>query len=184
MLRYQNIIGYAGIFFAIAIGFWNIQAPRAEAAADLHPVEIDIPSIQAQIPIIGVGVTATDNLDVPHNFVQAGWYKSGPVPGATGTAVIDGHVDNGGKKPTVAGVFKNLNKVTKGSVINVQQSDGQVAHFKVTGTAVYSYAKFPSTKVFAQTDKSLLNIITCDGTWLPSANTYSQRLVVTAELVS
>jgi sortase (surface protein transpeptidase) len=200
MLRYQKITSFIGIFFAITFGFWNLQPAFALASTAtlsatsaatptttlgaVRPVEIDIPAIKAQIPIISVGVTATNNLDVPHNFVQAGWYDQGPVPGAPGTAVIDGHVDNGGKKPTVAGVFKNLNKVTPGSVINVTASDGSVAQFKVTAANLYSYSKFPSSEVFAQTDQSMLNIITCAGTWLPSADTYSQRLVVTAEKIS
>ena len=173
-----------------------MQAPLAQAAyfepaptrpyniMPLRPLELDIPAMQAYIPIIDVGVTSAGSLDVPHNFVQAGWYDKGPVPGTTGTAVIDGHVDNGGTHPTIDGVFKQLDSLSVGDFMNVRLSDGSIATFQITGMATYPYTNFPSRLIFGQTGKTLLNIITCQGTWLGYADTYSERLVVTAERIS
>ena len=159
------------------------QVTQTKQTVPVHPIEVDIPSIKKSIPLIKVGLTNTGNMDVPHNYVQAGWYMNGPVPGEVGSAVIDGHVDNGGLSPTIAGVFKKLDNVTAGDIITVKLSDGTSAKFKVTASNVYAYNAFPSGIVFNQNGGSYIKIITCHGTWLPGAKTYNQRLVVTAELV-
>src|ERR1700727_2277723 len=83
-------------------------AAKSNGTATVTPLRISIPAAGTDAPIIALGLTGAGNLDTPHNFVQAGWYDYGPVPGQAGSAVIDGHVDNGGFSPTVNGIFKNL----------------------------------------------------------------------------
>ena len=160
-------------------------ADKAHAASSALtgeiPVRITIPTASTSVSVIKVGVTTTGHLDTPHNFVQAGWYKLGTLPGNPGNAVIDGHVDNGGSIP---GVFKHLKNVAIGDSVYITQASGKILHFIVTATNVYPYTAFPSESVFAPSKDSLLNIITCDGKWLPKQDTYSDRLVVTAALVS
>lgn len=142
-----------------------------------RPTRIVIPTAQVNAEVIDIGVTKTNNLDVPPNYYQAGWYKYGPLPGNPGNAVIDGHVDNGGK---VAGPFKNLRNAKVGDEITVQMSDGSNVIFVVTDASVSSYLKFPKETVFRGDNTSVLKIITCHGTFLPAADTYDQRLIVTA----
>ena len=159
-----------------------VVAPAPGASSSVHPVNVFISGSDTNAAVIPVGVTSAGDLDVPHNFVQAGWYEDGPVPGQEGSAVIDGHVDNGGYAPTIDGIFKSLGDLKPGDTITVALSDGANKTFKVVSSAVYDYTDFPSDLVFNQTGAAYLKIITCHGTWLPDKDTYSQRLVVTAVL--
>jgi len=166
-------------------GVISLTAPTASAQTkpSISPVELDIPAIGESIPLINVGLTSGGNMDVPKNFKQAGWYQYGPVPGQEGSAVIAAHVDNGGYKPTTAGVFKHLDQVKPGDIIQARLSDGSLAIFQAVSADVYRTSAFPSQQVFQQGGDSYLKIITCHGAWIPQTHTYDQRLVVTARLV-
>jgi sortase (surface protein transpeptidase) len=148
-------------------------APKAPAT----PTHITIASARVNADIIPIGVTKANNLDVPPNYYQAGWYKYGPIPGMPGNAVIDGHVDNAS---TIPGPFKHLRDAKIGDEIKVTMSDGSVVTFVVTDSSVYATSKFPSESVFHGSDASVLKIITCHGTFRQSMGTYDQRLIVTA----
>jgi len=89
----------------------SVAATPAVSATSATPTALLIPAAHVNAQIIPVGITKTDNLGVPPNFVQVGWYKYGPVPGAIGNAVLDGHVDNGG---SINGVFKQLHTLKAG----------------------------------------------------------------------
>ena len=143
------------------------------------PARITIAAAKVSADIIPVGVTPTGNLDTPHNFVQAGWYKYGTKPGQVGSAVIDGHVDNGASIP---GPFKRLDKVRVGDDIAIDASDGSVLHFTVLSSDVYKTSAFPSDSIFNDHRAPLLKIITCHGRFIASKKTYDERLVVTAYL--
>jgi sortase (surface protein transpeptidase) len=146
------------------------------------PVGISIPEARVDARVIPVGVTDAGNLDVPPNFVEAGWYMSGTRPGDVGSAVIDGHVDTGGWVP-MPGIFKHLRDLESRDIITVRMSDGTDVRFSVTESNVYDKNKFPGELIFHENDAAYLKIITCHGKWLPSENTYADRLVVTAVLV-
>lgn len=155
----------------------HAAAPAIQAV----PAHLVIPNAKVEASIIKVGVTPKGNLDVPNNYKEVGWYKSGVVPGQMGSAVIDGHVDNGGATP---GPFKHLKDLKAGDDIYVTMNDGSILHYAVANSDVYLTSKFPSTKIFTQSDNKYLKIITCHGTFVPRLNTYDQRLVVTAVLVA
>lgn len=149
----------------------------AQPAIPVTPARISIPSARVNAEIIPIGVTKTNNLDVPPNFVQTGWYKYGPVPGQPGNAVIDGHVDNAG---SIDGPFKHLTSTKVGDEIKVTLSDGSTATFVVTDASIYLTTQFPSQSVFHGGDQAVLKIITCNGTYQKSTGTYDHRLIVTA----
>ncbi len=172
----------AGIFGPRIMGPKITPAiPEATAQVSDHPRLLTIPAARVNAKIIDVGVTPANNLDVPHNFVDAGWYKYGIKPGQTGSAVLDGHVDNGA---SIDGVFKHLRDLVPGDDISVTDGAGTVSRFKVVNSAIYGYKDFPSQEIFNQADGRYLKIITCHGTFIPSEDTYDQRLVVTAVLVN
>ena len=155
----------------------------ASLSLAMPPVRLEISSIGVDADIIDVGVTSSGNLDVPHNYVQVGWYMNGIIPGQIGSAILDGHVDNGGFTPTVAGPFKSLQDIKIGDDISVTTATGSVLHFTVTSLEVYPTDSFPSKAIFDDTSGSLLKIVTCHGQWIPLLKTYNQRLVVTAALM-
>lgn len=145
------------------------------------PKHISIPKALVNAPVIDVGITEDGKMDVPNNYTQTGWYKYGTLPGKIGSAVIDGHVDDGGKIP---GPFKNLKKVKAGDDIYVTMSDGSILKYFVLSADVYKTDSFPGEKVFHESGKAYLKIITCHGKWVAKKNTYDQRLVVKAVLAS
>jgi LPXTG-site transpeptidase (sortase) family protein len=154
-------------------------APIAQASAPSNPIHLTIPNAHVDTNIIDLGVTSKGNLDVPGNYTEVGWYKYGARPGEIGSAVLDGHVDNGGSIP---GPFKHLRDLKAGDDIYVSMSDGKVLHYKVTVSQVYPLSQFPGEMVFNQTGDRYLKIITCHGKFVPKLGTYDQRLIVTAVL--
>ncbi len=101
------------------------------------------------------------------------------MPGQKGSAVIDGHVDNGGKVP---GPFKHLKDVKAGDKIEIDAANGSRLSFTVIRSDIYKTSAFPNEAVFHDTSGKLLKIITCNGTFVRSLGTYDHRLVVTAAL--
>src|SRR4051812_42948486 len=113
----------AGIFvFVLVRALWwspesDIMPPQNAAivlATTSIPVQFSIPALTINAHVQQVGITAAGNMGVPSNFSDVGWYKNGVVPGHAGSAVIDGHVDNGLGLP---GVFKHLGEIQKGDSI-------------------------------------------------------------------
>lgn len=144
------------------------------------PFQILIPSIGVNARIDALGLTSDGKMAVPANFTSVGWYKLGAVPGDVGNAVLGAHVDNGG---AISGVFKHLKDLAIGDSISIVDSSGVTRTFRVTARDVFDRNMRDTSKVFGGTDKRQVKIITCDGEWLKSENTYANRLVVTAELV-
>ncbi|HEU0085798.1 MAG TPA: class F sortase [Candidatus Paceibacterota bacterium] len=140
---------------------------------------IRIPTARIDAKIDQVGVNTKGNISAPKYFSRAGWYRYGPEPGDPGSAIISGHVDNGLALPAV---FWNLKDLKVGDEVHVERKDGVEVSFRVTEIKAYPYDA-PTDKIFKKTDASLLQLITCTGTWIPELRTRNQRLVVTAEKV-
>jgi len=149
------------------------------AASSTDPVRLIIPALHIDAKVQQVGMTAAGAMATPSNFTDVAWYKYGPEPGQLGSSVIDGHVDNG---LSLAGVFKHLGDMKVGDDVFVQEEDGSRLHFKVTDIESYPYQSAPAPQIFAQNDAARLNLITCEGTWIPAGRTYDRRLVVYTEL--
>lgn len=140
------------------------------------PIRLTIPSIGVDATIEGVGLTDGGELGVPIGPLNAGWYKAGPRPGELGNAVIDGHF--GLWKDGTATVFNNILNLQKGDKLYVSDKNGKPIVFVVSGFGIYDPAQ-DSTSIFKAGDrKAHLNLITCNGIWIPSQKTYSNRLIV------
>ncbi|MSR70703.1 class F sortase [Candidatus Kaiserbacteria bacterium] len=145
------------------------------------PSRLRIPALGIDAAVQAVGQNSAGNMAAPSNYTDVGWYKYGPAPGATGSAVIDGHLDNGLALP---GVFKHLDAIQKGDVIEVTDVDGVVRRFVVDRVASYEPATAPTKEIFAKTGPPRLVLITCAGEWVPTKKTYDTRLIVYANLAS
>lgn len=141
---------------------------------------LSIPAIGVYAPVQAVGLTARGAIAVPTNSAEVGWYAQGPVPGEMGNAIIDGHVDTA---LGLSGVFRRLGELKPGDEIFFTKADGTQVKFRVSVLNHYPYQQVPVSEVFAPAGPARLRLITCAGTWLPSEQTYDQRLIVTAELV-
>jgi sortase A len=155
------------------------QAPARQTAPANLPSRLEIPSVNIDAKVLQVGVGVSGNMAVPPNFIDVGWYKYGTIPGQLGSAVIDGHVDNG---LALDGVFKHLGDVQINDDIYIVTNGGARRHFIVTDIQAYPYTDVPTDLIFNQADSARLNLITCEGAWVQGKKTYDHRLVVFAQL--
>jgi len=146
-----------------------------------EPARLLIPSIGVDAKVQLVGVNAKGNMGVPSNFTDVAWYRYGTAPGQLGSAVIDGHVDNG---LALAGVFKHLSDAKLGDDIQVVTKEGSTLHFTVDEIETYPLDAVPLDKVFNRKDTARLTLITCTGSWVKNQKTYDTRLVVYAHLAA
>ena len=150
-------------------------------ASNDTPLRLQIPSLNIDTKVQKTGINTKGSMGVPTNFTDVAWYKYGTVPGDTGSAVIDGHVDNG---LGLDGVFKHLIDIKLGDDVYVQMQSGASEHFVVNDIELYPYKNPPVDQIFNQSDTERLNLITCDGSWVQGDKTYDHRLVVYTTLVS
>lgn len=160
----------------------RVQGPSHEVAnLPSLPRELIIPKIDVETHITEVGLTDGGKMDTPEDPKDAGWYKFGVMPGAMGSAVLAGHLDNEDGSPAA---FYSLSKLASGDDVYVLNDKGEKLHFKVTGTKKYPYDAPDTKEVFGPSDAPRLNLITCHGTWLKGESNYDERLVVFTEFVS
>ena len=145
------------------------------------PVRIDIPSIRVDAPLTTVHRDKDGSIATPPdgNRDLAGWFDGSVSPGASGTAVLVGHVDTR-QGPAV---FYDLGALPKGKKIIVTRADGTRATFIVYGIAVYDKDRFPATTVYRSTAAPELRVITCGGSY-SKARGYSGNVVVYARLAA
>jgi len=164
---------------------FGLMVPAAEAAMATPassglPVRIKIPKIHVNAVIDHVGILKDGSMGIPSVPSRAAWYMLGPTPGATGSAVIDGHVNwwNGRK-----GVFEHLKDLKPGDTITIQDDQGIVTSFMMRSSKTIG-RNDDATSVFRSTDgKSHLNLVTCTGVWDRAAQMYTKRLVIFADKV-
>jgi sortase A len=152
----------------------------ADAAPSALPSRLIIPSLNINAHIQDLGINAAGNMQAPDNFTDVGWYKYGTVPGEIGSAVIDGHVDNG---LALDGVFKHLTDIKVGDEVDIETNGGKTLHFVVSDIETYQYQGVPTQTLFNRKDAARLNLITCEGTWVPGGDTYDHRIVIYTKLV-
>lgn len=164
----------------------NTQQPVGTAAAKAvagpvnadpsHPVNLLISGIGVNAPVQGLGTTPEGLIDVPKAYGVVGWYNKGSIPGQAGPAVLVGHYAGGN-----GAVFDKLGDLKEGDLITTTNGRGQSFTYRVTVKNEYEKDKVPMAQIFKASNESRLEIITCAGKW--QANTYNNRLVITAELV-
>lgn len=156
------------------------NAPQANggfvASKPTDPVRVVISSIGVNAQIHGLGTTPDGLIAVPKAYGLVGWYNKGKTVSEAGPTVLVGHYAGGG-----GAVFDQLDSAKNGDLVTVTTKEGKNYTYKITKKTEYHKDKVPMQKVFASSDKSRLEIITCQGAW--QGDTYKNRLVVTAELV-
>ncbi|MFF9864005.1 class F sortase [Streptomyces sp. NPDC013953] len=194
-----------GLAVAAVVGVWLVQNGSADVtppvpsaaeafAAGPHrhtdaaavplppsaPVRVRIPEIDVDAPVMRLGLAPDGSLEVPPtgNRNVAGWFRDGTPPGAKGTAIIAGHVDNADGPA----VFYALGALKKGHRIEVARRDGRTAVFTVDAIEVYDNDRFPDRKVYSPADRAELRVITCGGDFDEKTG-YQGNVVAYAHLI-
>lgn len=152
-------------------------APTTSAApVAVEPARVAIPALGLDEPLIPLGIAADGSMEVPVDYDEVGWFTGGGRPGGTGPTVIAAHVDS----PTGPAVFQRLNELVVGDVVEVQDASGTRHSYRVTETADYPKAAFPTARVFGATMQDELRVITCGGVFDREAGSYVDNRVVYA----
>ena len=144
------------------------------------PMTIVIPAIKVDAPVTRLDLNTDGTVQVPplndHNL--AGWYDRSVMPGAKGTSVILGHVDD------YAGpsVFYNIKNLHKGEAIDVVRADGTAAVFAVDGVQKAAKTNFPTSDVYGNVSYPALRLVTCGGPFDAKTGEYLDSIVVYAHL--
>jgi len=160
-----------------------VEKPAAPVIKPLPasvPINISIPAVNIDYPIMPVGQAADGSIQMPPILEWiTGWYKYSPTPGQIGPAVIVGHVDNYEN----ISVFWRLRYVVPGDDIYITRADGSIAHFKVTSLQQVAQDNFPTQAIYGNISYPGLRLITCGGTFSTATESYNQNTVVFASLV-
>jgi hypothetical protein len=148
------------------------------AARVVPPSRVRIPALGIDSTLARLGTDPAGALVPPADFARAGWFTGGPPPGATGPAVIAGHVDS------VRGpaVFFRLAQLHSGDDVLITRTDGTSLRFTVTSVARYPKSSFPTAEVYGPTAEPQLRLITCGGAFDRSRRSYVDDVVVFARL--
>lgn len=153
--------------------------PAHDPVAASPPTHVRIPSIGVDAPLTRVGLGPRGLLEVPPPQVEnlAGWYRGGATPGERGTAVVVGHVDN----DSGPAVFFRLGALRTGARVSVEREDGRTAVFTVYAVEVHRKEAFPGDRVYRDTARAELRVITCGGGYAEETG-YQGNVVAFARL--
>ena len=143
-----------------------------------EPARIVIPALKVDAKVVPVGLKPGDEMEVPAVGV-VGWYKLGPLPGASGPAVLVSHVSWGGKK----GTFYKLKDLKAGDEIRVYDASGDYAVFQVDSLETILKTNLPSDRVWNKTDQAVIRLITCGGDYNAKTGHYLSNVIVYGHLV-
>lgn len=150
-------------------------SPTPSPTPGLTPATFILPKLNISTAVERVGLTETQNMDVPKNTANVAWYMHGKMPGEEGNSVIAGHYDTATGKPAI---FYKLRILEVGDEVIVISENALKSVFVVAEKATIPYDKFPSEEVFKSRPGKNLNLITCGGIWDARKRTYLDRIVV------
>lgn len=159
-----------------AKSFRNVATLASAQTNSTLSIRLKIPIINIDAPIESVGLAADGSMEVPGNPAHVGWFNKGTLPGAIGSAVIAGHY--GIWKNGEVSAFQNLEKLSVGNIISIEDENGIATNFKVKEIKKYDPSSDASEIFISSDGKSHLNLITCNGIWNEATQSYSQRLVI------
>jgi hypothetical protein len=137
------------------------------------PAQLLIPSLNVHRAVEAVGTNRYGVMNLPVNGWNAGWYGAGPIPGAPGDAVIEGHAGF----PNQPMIFGHLSQLRAGDQVVVVLADGSQRLFVVVSQATFPVGKAPAG-MGEPYGPPRLTLITCTGSFDASSYSYSRRLVV------
>ena len=152
---------------------WSYEVPSD------HPRLLMIPKLSITARAIELGVDEYGNLQTPYSVWDTGWYRDSAKPGSKyGATLIDGHVSG----MWGIGVFSQLETLNQGDEIIIERGDRTHVKYKVVSKEIFKKDKVDMKKAIKSADltKHGLNLITCNGKYIPEEKTFSHRLLVRA----
>lgn len=153
-------------------------AAAPELPTGIVPTRVRIPSIGVDAPCIELQLKA-DEVEVPEDFDDTGWWVQTRRPGEIGPAVIGGHVDS----RSGPAVFFRIGELRPGDEIVVEDEAGETRTFTVDREPLQVDKYERPQEVFGFTDPvPQLRLITCGGDFNPAIGHYTDNIVVFSSL--
>ncbi|MFI1170412.1 sortase domain-containing protein [Streptomyces melanogenes] len=124
-------------------------------------MRIDAAGVDAK-KMLDLKVNASRELGVPDPDTDAdtpGWWAGGVTPGEVGAAILVAHYDT---KHGPA-LLRNVKKIKLGDTVKVPREDGRTATFKIREIEEVEKKDFPTDKVYGETRRPELRLLTCGG---------------------
>ena len=148
------------------------------AASPAPPRRLRLPVQHVDAAVQPVSVDTGGALGVPDDPRQLGWWTGSARPGAaSGTVVLDGHVDSAERG---LGALFRLREAQLGEEISVQNASGTTTRYTVVARRSYAKTALPAAEIFAQDTRPRLVLITCGGRFDPATRHYADNVVVYA----
>ena len=152
--------------------------PSPAATFPPPPVRLRLPRLHVDAPVLPVSVGPDGLLDVPANPRQLGWWNGSARPGpASGSVVIDGHVDSAASG---LGAFFRLREARPGDEIVLENATGKSINYTVVARRSYAKTSLPAAQVFATAVSPRLVLLTCGGAFDEATHHYADNVVVYA----
>jgi Sortase domain len=141
------------------------------------PVHLTIPSLKISASVDPVTV-ANRSLVVPADITRVGWWVDSTPPGAaTGTTVIDGHVDS---SRSGLGALFYISRLRPGATIALTTTTGSTLNYRVYAGRSYRKADGLPAQLFSETGPGRLVLITCGGPFNYKKHSYADNVVIFA----
>jgi sortase (surface protein transpeptidase) len=153
-------------------------AAPATAAQLPAPEHLAVPARGVDAVVEAVGVQPDGQMTLPDDVDRVGWYRFGPAPGADGSAVIAGHVDD---REQGLGALAPLREAEVGDEVVVTDSAGTGTRWRVVSRELIQKQVLPLDRLFAREGPPRLTLITCGGPFLAEFGSYRDNVVVVTE---
>jgi LPXTG-site transpeptidase (sortase) family protein len=148
------------------------------------PVSVHIPDLSVKSDVVPVGVDAANNVVVPDDIQEIGWYAfaAGPMD-SQGSVVLVGHRDG---VVSGRGAFYGIDQLEAGDPVVLRTADGSRIRFVVEEAESVTKERFSelAPEIFSSSGDKRLILITCGGEYVKSAGGYQENVLVTASPVS
>lgn len=164
-----------------------------------------IPEFGVDAAVESIGINANNQMEVPTNPRDVGWYNVYSKPGFNGNAVFSAHVNYYGLNPNLM-PFNQLHSLQPGDEIDIDMDNGLTYKYAFIGRYVYNVNTIPMGEIINGTfpdpsgqaatverpaDEQWITLITCDagGDYkFVNGNSgpveYLERIVVVAKRVA
>lgn len=142
---------------------------------EFAPTQLFIEKLDLRADLISVGVDEGGYLEMPKDFSKVGYFS-----GLTNNLILVGHYDNTDGRPAI---FYRIKELKEGDEVTVFEDDRSIKYRVSLVEQIIKDDDSAIEKVFSDADDSTLTLITCHGFWDAVAQSYTQRLVVTAKQI-
>ena len=172
--------------FGPGLEYFQQPATATPPPGNESPVaRLRIPKYDVDAPVIVLGVDENGVMESPEGPWDVAWYDFTTKPGKeVGNAVFSGHVDWTFDSGPAGAVFWHLKDMVNGDVVEVVLEDGTVYKYSVISKELVDPDTADVGAIVGPTERDIVTLITCGGTFNYATGHYENRTIVRAERIT